>query len=130
MSRIICNEGDCHYACPGQALVFTCIINDSEIIAWSSDQYTGPSELLEFNKEDTPGSTKTSVVLNTIAVLESVSKTINGLLVIRSNLSIIVLQSIVSHNHSIVCTSIGTGARSIITLQLAGTCTLKSIPAW
>ena len=108
-------------ACPGDVLSFTCVTRDSPILTWSSDQYIGVGgEQLEILSIDSPGTTFVSMVdPSTVAVLTNTTDH-NGTSIIMSQLSIIVLPSIVQEYHSITCSNVGIGTETSITLQLAG----------
>ena len=107
-------------ACPGDRLNFTCRTRDSPILAWSSDEYIGQNNPLEFLIIDDPGVVRlSSVDPNTVAVLMSVSYE-NGIPIITCNLSIAVLSSIVDHNHSVMCMNVGVGTMHITTFTHAG----------
>ena len=106
--------------CPGDRLNFICETRDSDILAWSSDEYIGQSNLLEFTAIDDRGTLK-SVYPNTTAILINTTREKNGVLVIKGGLSIIVLPSI-DHQagHSVTCINVGVGTRNVTTFYLAG----------
>ena len=106
--------------CPGDRLNFICETRDSDILAWSSDEYIGQSNLLEFLAIDDRGTSK-SVYPNTTAILINTTHEHTGVLVIKCRLSITVLPSI-DHQagHSVTCINVGVGTRNVTTFYLAG----------
>ena len=105
-------------ACPGDTLDFICETRDSNILAWSSDEYIGPSILLEFTSNDNIGSLK-SIGPNTTAVLTHIDEE-GTVLLITSNLSIIVLPSIDHQDHSVTCMNVRIGVQNVTTISRAG----------
>ena len=79
-------------ACPGENIIFTCIVRESEILKWSSDEYIGINGAeLDFNTNDTEGREKHVNNSDTYAILISVVKvgkvSLESTLHIRSNQS-------------------------------------------
>ena len=108
------------YACPGDRLSSICETRDSQVLAWSSDEYIGQNQQIEFLSIEREGTARpSSVDPNTIAMLTNVSQQ-NGTLMIKCNLSITVLQSISHQGHSVTCTNVGVGTQNIATFYLAG----------
>ena len=114
-------------ACPGDRLDFICETRDSDILAWSSDEYIGQSNLLEFTAIDHHGTSR-SAFPNTTAILIDTARERNGVLVIKCGLSITVLPSI-DHQagHSVTCINVGVGTRNVTTFYLAGRSKLYTI---
>ena len=108
------------YACPGDRLNFICETRDSQVLAWSSDEYIGQNQQIEFLSIEREGTARpSSVDPNTVAMLTNVSQQ-NGILMIKCNLSITVLQSISHQGHSVTCINVGVGTQNVTTFYLAG----------
>lgn len=110
--------------CPGDKVTLSCSIRDSQSHAWSSNEYISDSfeQQLEFSLDDEPGTIRMSPQNpDTFAQLININTSqVDGLSQITSNLRITVLPSIKWTNHSVACTNIDIGTRSIIILQYAG----------
>ena len=86
--------------CPGNEVIFTCVVRDTGIIAWTSDEYIG--DRLEFNSRDMFGETRQgSIDPNTIATFVNSSIEEGSILVLVSQLRIIV--SSISLTPSVTC---------------------------
>lgn len=118
-----CNLRQGLYACPGDRLNFTCETRDSQVLAWSSDEYIGQNQQIEFLSFETEGTVRhSSVDPSIVAMLTNVSQQ-NGTMMIKCNLSITVLESISHQKHSIACINVGIGTQDVTTFYLAGTYT-------
>lgn len=114
------------YACPGDRLNFICETRDSQVLAWSSDEYIGQNQQIEFLSFETAGTTRRSPSdTNTIAMLTNVTRQ-DGTLMIMCNLSITVLPSISNQGHSITCINVGVGTQNMTTFYLAENCDQKT----
>ena len=100
--------------CPGERVNFTCTVNGSRILSWSSNEYIGSGGLqLEFSTVDKNGSRlDSSVNPDTYAILESVIDA-NGISSLQSTLHI------VSNGSSIVsCLSVNNATRRSINFKV------------
>ena len=85
-------------ACPKEEINFTCTVNGSRILSWSSNEYFGSNGLqLEFSTSDENGlRINSSVSPDTYATLDVVTNA-NGMFSLRSTLHVVSnLSSIVS----------------------------------
>ena len=115
-----CTLSQGYYACPGERLIFTCLMRGSQVLAWSSEEYIGRDQQIEFLSIDRTGTTRQSPIdPNNIASLINISRE-NGTLAITCNLSITVLQSINHQGHSVACINVGLGTETVTTFYLAG----------
>ena len=79
------------FACPGDKIIFTCEIEDFDVLAWESDLLIGQGgEQILFAVEDAVGTNRSSSSnLNTFAIL-TVANNENGAIRLVSDLHVIV----------------------------------------
>ena len=102
-------------ACLGERINFTCTVNGSRILSWSSNEYIGSNGIqLEFSTFDENGSRiNSSVSPDTYATLDMVINA-NGMFTLQSTLHIAV-----SNRSSIVsCLSVNNSTRKSINLNV------------
>ena len=107
------------FACPGDKVIFTCEIEDSDVLAWASDQLIGQGgEQIQFSVQDSVGLSRSSTSNpNTFANL-TVANNENGTIRLVSDLHIIV-PSIFS-NLSISCISVIAASTKTRTFTVLG----------
>ena len=79
-------------ACPGENITFTCIVRGSRILSWSSDEYIGTDDVVDFTTNDTKGEKRYINKTDTYATLIDVKSgdqelSLESELHIRSNQS-------------------------------------------
>ena len=106
-----------YFAYVGETVTFTCMTRGSNIIAWSSDEYTGlDGNRLEFIPVDVEGATQR--VGQTVATLINVSR-VEGEVILVSQLQISVL--FMFQVSSITCHGLDNDAVNTISFLTAGT---------
>lgn len=110
-------------ACPGEKITFNCVVMGSEhltslILAWSSEEYIGRGNFLQFTTSNQDGdSTEGTRADNVTASLISVGST-NGIPSLTSELSIVL--SVTFPKPTITCHSLSNGSESNIQFDVIG----------
>ena len=86
--------GDGNHTCPGEVVTFTCAISGSSglALAWSSNEYIGQGNLLQFTAESMPGINKTSTNNGNVTAMRTSNTTVNGVTVLESKLLIVAVR--------------------------------------
>ena len=94
--------------CPGDVVIFTCTIRGSSslVLAWSSSEYIGQGNFLQFTTENLPGTIRTSVINGNVTATRTSNTNDNGVSVLESELHIVADQS-----STVTCT-VANGAMS------------------
>lgn len=104
--------------CPGKATMFFCQINNSSVLAWSSEEYV--HDLLSFTVRDMPGLTRMDQVFMDTVGLYNGSEIDNGTIISGRSLLIIKPRAD-TPNATITCHNEDNGCSSSITFHLLGT---------
>ena len=107
------------FACPGDKIIFTCEIEDFEVLAWESDHLIGQGgEQIQFSVENPVGMNCSSTSNpNTFAIL-TVASNENGAIRLVSDLHIIVPSNI--SNLSVSCINIFNSSTEMRTFTVLG----------
>ena len=107
-------------ASPRDEVTFTCTIRGSPtlrslILAWSSTEYIGQNNFLQFTTDNTPGTTATSIINgNVVATLINIT-IVDEVPVLESQFRIIAVQA-----STVTCNSITNGNSASIEFGISG----------
>ena len=111
--------------CPGDKITFTCTAKGSPsltslILAWSSTEYIGPDDYLQFTTDTMPGTNVTSTInRNVIATLiNNTRQGENGVPVLESQLQVIASEEI--STSTVTCHSLTSGRAASKKFSLPG----------
>lgn len=86
------------HACEGEEVVFTCTVRDSSglqilVLAWSSDEYIGSGDLLQFTTENMLGTNDTSTIDGNVTATLTRNTIDNGVRILESTLRLVAVQA-------------------------------------
>ena len=85
-------------ACPGEEVTFTCTVRDSSTLpvlqlTWSSDEYIGSGDLLQFTTNNSPGTSDSRMINGNVTAILTNNTIINGVRLLVSTLHIVAVQA-------------------------------------
>ena len=108
--------------CPGDVHTFTCETRGSNTLAWESEEYIGRGglRLSNFSLVSQPGHTEDSAINPNVSARLIVNNVINGVRVLKSELSIVVSPDILDDIcHLITCINVGLDTQNDCALHMA-----------
>jgi hypothetical protein len=85
-----------NYSCRGEEVIFTCSVVDSSlsvlVLAWSSNEYIGSGDLLQFTTNQMPGANDTSAIDGNVIATLTRNTNETGVLMVESTLRIIAVR--------------------------------------